>query len=185
MVQFSDALMEKWYGDEAVLNYIGMAHEAFLAGNKGALFGVLYICAQFQAVIPDWAADEIFKIDNSLIDGTLKDYNEAFGWQTENQATRKKTARLKNLTNTVLLTLSRLRNEGFSLTSDEIMASAAEELQISRRDVEDIYKQSGQFIKDMPKGNPENNNYVQSHIVIPFHRRSGRPVLRDKKDAVL
>ena len=38
MLQFSDALMEKMYGDEAVLNYIGMAHEAFLAGIR-----VLYL----------------------------------------------------------------------------------------------------------------------------------------------
>jgi hypothetical protein len=179
MVQFSDELMGKMYGDEAVLNYIGSAHDAFLAGNKGALFGVIYICAQFQAVIPEWAVDEIFKIDQSLIDGTLKDYNEAFGWQTENQATRKKEARLKNLTNSVLLTLSRLRNEGASLNADDIMATAADELKISRRDVEDIYKQSGQFIKDMPKGNPENINYAQCHVVIPSHRRSGRPILRD------
>ena len=179
MEQYSDDLMKKMYGDEAVLIKFNTAHEAFLAGNKGALFYVLWLCARFQAVIPDWAADEIFKIDASLIDGSLKDYNEAFGWETENQATRKKAARLKNLTNSVMLTLSRLRNEGFSLTADEIMASAADELQISRRDVEDIYKQSGRFIKDMPKGNPENVNYGYFAPVVPFYRRSGRPVLRD------
>ena len=179
MIQFSDEINEKMYGDEAVLNSIKNAHEAFLAGNKGALFFVIYLCAQFQAVIPDWAADEIFKIDNSLIHGTIKDYNEAFGWETENQATRKKEARLKSLTNSVLLTLSRLRNEGASLNADDIMARAADELRISRRDVEDIYKQSGQFIKDMPQGNPNNNNYILGYAVIPFHRRSGRPILRD------
>lgn len=179
MIQFSDEINEKMYGDEAVLNSIKIAHEAFLAGNRGAIFDVISLCAQFQAVIPDWAADEIFKIDNSLIDGTLKDYNDAFGWEIEHLATRKKTARLKSLTPHVLLTLSKLRNEGASLNADDIMATAAEKLEISRRDVEEIYKQSGQFIKDMPQGNTENNNYVQSHIVIPFHRRSGRPVLRD------
>ena len=179
MLQFSDELMEKWYGDESVLNAIKDAHEAFLAGNRGALFGVIFLCAQFQAIIPDWAADEIFKIDKSLIDGTLRDCNEAFGWQTENQATRKKAARLKNLTASVLHTLGRLRNQGASLNADDIMATAADELNISRRDVEDIYRRSGQFIKDMPKGNPENNNYLQGYAVIPFHRRSGRPILRD------
>lgn len=179
MIQFSDEINEKMYGDEAVLNSIKNAHEAFLAGNRGAIFDVISLCAQFQAVIPDWAADEIFKIDNSLIDGTLKDYNEAFGWEGENQASRRKVARLKSLTPHVLLTLSKLRNEGASLNADDIMATAADELNISRRDVEDIYRRSGQFIKDMPKGNPENNNYLQSYAVIPFHRRSGRPILRD------
>ena len=59
------------------------------------------------------------------------------------------------------------------------MRLVAVELNISRRDVEDIYKQSGQFVKGMSQGNPENNNYVQSYAGIPFHRRSGRPVLRD------
>ena len=190
MTQISDELHEALYGDEAVLNALEGAGVAFNGGNKGALFYVIYVCAQFQAVIPDWAADEIFKIDNSLIDGTLKDYNAAFG-KTENQARRKRIARLKNLTPQVLCTLSRLRNQdrpkymgksikpGASLSSDDIMESVATELKISRQDVEDIYKQSGKFIKNMQRGNPENNNYVQSYSGTPFHRRSGRPILRD------
>lgn len=189
-MQISEELIEKLYGDEAVLNAIEKAHVDFLAGNKGALFYVIYLCAQFQAVIPDWAADEIFKIDNSLIDGTLKDYNEAFG-KTEHQATRKRIARLKNLTPQVLSTLSRLRNEdrqigvkegikpGASLNANDVMATVADELKVSRSDVEDIYKQSGKFVKDMLRGNPENNNYVQSHAGISFHRRSGRSILKD------
>ncbi len=179
MVQWSDEINEEFYGDEAVLKKLEFARVTFTEGNKGALFYAIYVCAQFQAVIPDWAADEIFKIDNSLIDGNIKDYNEAFGWETENQATRKKVARLKKLTPNVLSKLSSLRNEGVTLQADDIMDRAARDLNISRRDVEDIYKQSGQFIKDMPQGNPDNNNYVQSYIVIPFHRRSGRPILRD------
>lgn len=178
-MQYSEELMEQWYGDEAVLAKLDRARVGFIDGNKGCLFYAILVCGQYQAVIPDWVTDELLRIDNSLINGALNDYNEAFGWEAENKATRKKAAKLRNLTPTVLSELTKLRCEGASLTSDDIMATAADQLQISRRDIEDIYKLSGQFLKDIPQGNTENNRYVQSHTFTPPHCRSGRPILRD------
>ena len=178
-IQISDELHEALYGDEAVLKYLEIMRKAFIEGNKSAVFYVLPICARYQAVIPEWAADEILKIESNLYTGKLKDFNDALGWEGEHQATRKKEARLRNLSNQVIISLQEHRLKGASLNADDILQTVAEELKISRRDVEDIYKQSGQFTKDLPRKKPENTAYAIMHTTLPSYRRHGRPVLKD------
>ena len=179
MIQISDQLHEKLYGDEAILEKLERARVAFLEGDKSALFFVIMCCAQYQAIIPDWATDEILKIEQLIETGELKDFNAAFGWDGENKATRKKRARLKMHTNSVLGLLQKYRLEGDSLNADDLLQKVADELEISRRDVENIYKQSGKFIKNLPRGNPENGNFAFSHTTLTSHRRHGRPILKD------
>ena len=154
-------------------------HEAFLNGERAALFYVLPICAQYQAIIPDWAADEILKINRLLEEGELKDFNDAFSWDGEHQATRKKAARLKKHTKQVLGLLQKHRLEGDSLNSDDILQTVADEVGVSRRDVAEIYKTSGHFIKSLPRGNPDKGVFCIGHSELPFHRRKGRNILKD------
>lgn len=177
-VQISKAVEEAMHGDEAVLKYIEIMHEAFLDGNRSALFYVLPICARYQALIPDWAADEILKMDWQLREGELKDFNEAFSWDGEHQATRKKKARLKKHTKEVLGLLQKHRLEGDSLNADDILQTVADVVGISRRDVEDIYRESGGFIKDLPRGNPDGGVFGIAHMELPYYRRRGRNILK-------
>ena len=90
VMNISKELEEAIHGDTAVLHYLDHEHNDFITGNKTALLHVLQLCAQYQAVIPDWAADEILKMSVKIDRGEIKDFNEAFGWEGENLATRKK-----------------------------------------------------------------------------------------------
>jgi hypothetical protein len=180
MVGLSKELEESLYGDEAVLRYLQIVKDAFDSGDREALFGVISLCAQYQAIIPDWAADEIIKIERLIEVGELKDYNEAFGFKPENVATRKKQARIAKFRPQVLARIQHHRLEGASLNADDILATVADELGISRRDVEDIYKMHGGFLKDLPRGNPDKAIYAIANIVLPTVRRYGRPILKDK-----
>ena len=179
VIQFSKELEEALHGDKAVLNYLELVHNDFINGNKTALFNVLQLCAQYQAVIPDWASDEILKMGGRIDRGELKDLNEAFGWEGENLATRKRRARLEQNSNAVLGLLQKHRLAGDSLNADDIFQTVAEELKISRRDVEDIYKLYGQFIKKLPRGNPDNIIHGIFNSQMPFIRRYGRAILKD------
>lgn len=178
-IQISDELHEALHGNDAVLKHLEIMHKAFIEGNRSAIFYVLPICARYQAVIPEWAADEILKIECNLYTGKLKDFNDALGWDGGNQATRKKEARLRKLTNQVLNSLQEHRLKGASLNADDILQTVADDLKISRRDVEDIYRQHGQFIKKLPRKKPENTAYVSMHTTLPSYRRHGRPILKD------
>lgn len=101
-IQISKMLEESMHGDKAVLSYMDMCHAEFVAGDKTALFMVIILCAQYQAIIPEWAADEVLKIEPLIESGELRDLDDAFGFAAENQATRKKRSRLKKQTSAVL-----------------------------------------------------------------------------------
>ena len=75
--------------------------------------------------------------------------------------------------------LQKYRLDGLSFNADEILQTIADELGISRRDVNDIYKNKGQFIKALPRGNPENINYGFGNMEFAASRRFGRAVLKD------
>jgi hypothetical protein len=180
-IQISKELEDALYGDEAVMKYLEICREGFIAGNKTCLFEIIEIRAQHQAVIPGWAADEILKIRGLIEDGEVKGFDEVFDFKAENQATRKRKARLKKYKNEVLGLMQsyRVGKTDNSLTADDILQTVAEDLKISRRDVEDIYRSSGSFIKAIPKGNPENIIYGFAHSEMPPYRRQGRAILKD------
>lgn len=142
---------------------------------------MITLCARYQAVIPEWAANEILRIEQSIKNGEVKDFNVTFGWTSENLASRKKKAKLEKHTNEVLAMMQKFRvNEGYSLNADELLQEVADKLKISRRVVEDIYKEHGQFIKDLPRKCPEiGATYSFVSIEIPRPRRHGRPILKD------
>lgn len=178
-MQLSKEIEEVIHGDKAVLHYLEICRLCFIDGDKTALFGVIRLCAQYQAIIPDWATDEILKIEPLISSGELRDFNCAFGFRPANLATLKKNARQKKYTNTVLGLLQKYRLEGSSLNADDIFQTIADELGISRRDVNDIYKKEGQFIKALPKGNSGNLINGFGRMELPNFRRSGRAVLKD------
>ena len=180
-IQISKATEEALHGDDAVMKYLKICHETFLAGNRTALFELIETCAKYQAVIPEWAADEILKIRQLIESGAVSGFDDFFEFKAEHKGKRKKKARLNEHKNEVLRLLQkyRLGKIDNSLNSDEILQTVADELAISRRDVEDIYRLFGKFIKKLPKGNPNNDIYGFCHSVLPAYRRQGRAILKD------
>ena len=75
--------------------------------------------------------------------------------------------------------MQKYRLEGRTLNADDILQTVADELKISRRDVDDIYNTNRQFIKNLPKGNPENVTHALIHGQMPFIRLYGRAILKD------
>lgn len=184
MIALSKTLEERLWGDAAVLRYLQMGKDAFESGEKDALLGVVFLCARFQAVIPDWAVDALLGIERGLEDGRLLDLNQAFGWQHEHLAARKKRARQRRLRAPVLQELQAARLAGASFNADDICTRVVESLRkkgmkLSRRDVEEIYKEHGAFLKKLPRSPDPNHRYAQFHATLPDHRRTGRAILRD------
>lgn len=48
--------------DALILKMFAEAEEAFQNGDRKELLNVIFLCAKYQAVIPDWAADELLAI---------------------------------------------------------------------------------------------------------------------------
>jgi hypothetical protein len=88
-IQFSREIEEAMYGNEAVLNSLELMKSFFVSGDRTALFGVIATCARFQAIIPDWAVDEILQVEQSLETGDMKDFNTAFGYTHKHLASRR------------------------------------------------------------------------------------------------
>lgn len=109
MVTLSKAAQEAMWGDEAILQYLEMAREHFEKGERSALIEIVHLCARFQAVIPDWAADALLHAQRGLILGEFTDFNEAYGWDGESQSVRKRSARRAQIEKEVVNEMFRLR----------------------------------------------------------------------------
>lgn len=184
VVQFSKEIEEKWGGNEAILNYLDIGKRLFETGDRSALFGVLCTCARYQAVIPDWAADALLAMEQDLEVGKLTDFNEGFGPIGERKDARQRRARLGRARGPVLQELQRLRLADGSIDAemfDQVLETLVERgVEVNRRDVVDIYKEHGQFVKELPRKPDPNTRHAQAHIVIPENRRYGRAILKDK-----
>ena len=178
IINFSKDLQDKMYGDEMALRCLKNCEDRYSAGKREALFEALILCARFQAVIPEWAADAIIDGETALNSGECKDLNELFGGdELANQSTRKREARIRDNTQNVLGMLMKYRCEGGWMNAEQAFGEISEGMNLPRRDVEEIYRRSGKWVKDIPQGNPGGVNYCFGHGVIPWPRRRGRSVL--------
>lgn len=183
-MQLSKELEEQLWGDAAILRYLDQGRQAFEIGDKTALFTVVCICARFQAVIPEWAADALLEMEHQLEVGTLAGFSEAFGAIGERKNSRQRRARLARSRGPILQELQALRladgSIGASMFEEVVEHLSARGIAVNRRDVEDIYKAHGQFIRDLPRKPSSEVRYAQVHAAIPHPRRHGRPILEDK-----
>lgn len=97
MIELSESLKEKMFGDDAILRYIDDVRIAFDSGDRSALLFVVFLCARFQAVIPEWATDALLKAEAELEAGKVEDPNVVFGWPKIRKGQREKAARQKTL----------------------------------------------------------------------------------------
>jgi hypothetical protein len=175
---------EDYVGDAEILRLLEESRQAFEAGNKYELLMCVFRCAAFQAVIPEWAADALIALRESIENGRVADFNDAFGKPREKLNTRAARARIKGATPLVLGELLRLRTLGRSLNDPEMFSEVVDNLRgrgvnVNHRDVQTIYKSDGHFLKAVSRVPDPKVTHGSSYVTYPKARRRGRNILRD------
>lgn len=175
---------EDYVDDEGVLRLLEQSRLAFEGGDKSALMLCVYRCAAFQAVIPDWAADALIALRENIENGSVKDFNNAFGTPTEKINIRAARAKIKELKSPVLGELLALRLLGRSFNDAEMFSEVVENLRgrgvkVNHRDVQIIYKTYGGYLKALPRYPNPDDTYGTIFLTLPKARRRGRNILRD------
>lgn len=183
MLKFNSAMERILLSDEIAVKSLDEFYQSFIQGDKSALMGVLILCARFQAVIPDWAADELLSLEERLDSGELEDLNNFFGFTPLHKGTIRKNNRICEAEADIYAALVKHRLDGGNFSIADGLDKIADELGISRRDVEAVYKKYQSALKRVPKNlNEEGYGYFSPTICEQaFHRlrRRGRPFLKD------
>lgn len=161
------------------------ARIAYEAGDRSVLMEVLYECALFQAIVPDWAVDAFIELRRGMAEGRIRDWNEALGKPAEQVNTRALNRKLEKHRGSVLAVLTQLRIESVALNQAGAFSEAATRLQatgipVNSDHVEAIYKAHGNFLHSIPQGGDGAVHGVLD-IQIPMSelRRRGRPLWED------
>jgi len=172
----------------ALLNRLSRFEAEYNSGQKYELFDALVFCARYQIVIPKWAADALLNIGEGLTDGEEADINSAFGWhelpkEKTNVATRGRHARARKNKERVIKAIFRHRLGGGTLNTELGLQKVADELDLSRRDVEAIYRESGNFASDIPLKDLNTEDHILLQVSTQQERRVGRKLICECKEA--
>lgn len=173
MANFSDKAISSGYSDAEILEYFDRLHVLFSDGDKLALFKALELCARFQAVMPEWVADEIIEADKRFDDGSLRDFGEVFGVIGAGYRARVKAHRIREIEGRVIAALHSHRVAGGNFNIADGLEAVAERVGVTRREVEAIY-QRNPSMKDHPKEGLPNTVSGTMRVDIPRPRRRGR-----------
>lgn len=157
-----------------------LCENEYRKGDKAALFKLIVLCSRYQAVIPDWATDELIKLECELKSGEIKDFNSAFGKLIDVRA-RKLFARLDNRELQIAAAMIKARkrhDEQSSYSSEYMFDQVAEELGVGRRDVQKIYNANKTFFEKVQIGD-EFNNHCLVKVPIELPVRRGRKMFKD------
>lgn len=149
------------------------------AGDKGALFAALLICAHFQAVMPDWVADALIESKRRYECGELACIGDMFGKPARGKAQRKAAARYRALEGDVFHRLGQWRVRGGTFNADECFDQIKDDLGCGRRDVEKIYKKHRSTLLKIEKKGPDagfSSCFLRLELEDFFPRRRGRPL---------
>lgn len=175
-----------YVGDAEILRLLDESQQAFKAGDKAALMMCVFRCAAFQAVIPEWAADALIALRENLDNGRARDFNDAFGVPAKRVNTRAAKVRKDKAKSDVLAEMVQLRTKGSSFNDDEMFSQVVTNLRekgvnVNHRDVQEIYKADGGFLKTIPRKPNLNDIYGSVQLTRPRARRRGRSILRDEE----
>lgn len=163
-----------------LLEELEALRKVFEAGDKGALFAALVLCAHFQAVMPDWLADALLESEKRFENGEIAHIGEIFGPPPKSKAQRKAAARYRVIERDCLHLLGKSRKQGYSFNADECFGSIKNELGCGRRDVEAIYKAYKPMLSAIKKEGFF-AEYASVHMVLTyediFPRRRGRKIV--------
>jgi len=115
-------------------------HTKFLEGDRSAIMTALIACSFFSEVIPDWVADELLTLDESLSCNQVKDLNEFFNL---NILSPSKRSIQRNIEKNEIKTLNILINHrlaGGGLNDDIDLRPIAKKLGITQRALQKIVK---------------------------------------------
>jgi len=194
-------LQDRWIADR-----IDEVRTAYEAGDRSKLLDLVFLCATYQAVIPDWAVDALLEVRDQLGAGRLRNLNEAFAWKHSDLRARAAKHRRQQLEQDILAALmrhrvarfgSRLnrsvddppdidpvdaqqRGIGGNFTASDGLQQIAREYGFQRRDVEAVYKKHRDALLAIPKGGGAVVRGAMAATMPPLvTRRKGRPLLRD------
>lgn len=162
--------------DQEILKGFEERRVRFEGGDCFALFEAIGMCASFQAVMPEWLADEVLKMERDIDTDQPVDFNKRLGWKPERRVSRLNLHLRKQLGSEIVAQLVKGRLEGESLNrgDDSMFERIGKALDVPRRTVMDVYD-SNKWIKTVEKG--QQGNIAWGDIVIPRERRKGRPIL--------
>lgn len=175
-ITLSPEAEEKVFGDDAILHYLELCETAYKDGNASALFEALALCARFQAVIPEWAADAILVGEEAILRGDCKDFNALFGQPSTNARERKRKAMISDNTGLISGQLMDYRCKGGTFNAEDAFDYVAQNTGLPRRIIEEVYRRNP-ALKDIPQGNPEGANYAIGNFKPPMPRRRGRKII--------
>jgi hypothetical protein len=190
--------------DDWILSKLTALESEFRAGDDAALLELLFQCAYYQAVIPEWAADALLSIQARLRSGELLSLDKEFGGKPRPHAKKRQMSdRLEKFTPHVLAAALHWRchsvedeqyidedyggftSQGLDAIADLANKSASELINgglkdISRRSVKEILDSHGYEIKNIPQGGGGSEHGV-AHMRMPnlIDRRIGRKTLHD------
>lgn len=160
------------------------AKRQFEAGRRYVLMEVLFICANRQFIVPEWAADALSDTHERILDGRYGDLNEAFGKPPLSKAGRKAKSRRLSIAGRVIQKLGELRRRESFNFSREKLEEAAQRMRkdgfdVSNEDVREIYRTYGQGLKSISPAEGEDFNSIFSLGSSEEFRRRGRPLTGD------
>jgi len=172
--------------DEAFEKSMEEISTSYFNGDRSAIFSAITLCAQYQAVMPDWVVNELIKfqsehVQNNKFGRVDPDFNAFFGSPLKNMSQRaqnnsQKLKRLSRNERRVLDRLVNLRTDGESFNIEDGITSVAEDLGLPRREVETIYKSHKELLKKLKKGPYVSNIYLMEPM-LPIYKRTGRTTL--------
>lgn len=159
-------------------------HQRHMAGDKTALMSVLIACAALQAVIPDWAVDELLTLDERINSGEVDDLNKFFGFKVK-KPTIKKLKIKKASYSAVLMNLINHRLLGGTFSTrgdvDNGLRVISDITKTPARVVEEIYAENKDMLLTLPNNSSKDENHGVMNMTIPLKefRRRGRPTFED------
>ncbi|MGO3295296.1 MAG: hypothetical protein ACTILN_06450 [Marinobacter sp.] len=177
--------VRKLLADEAFENDMKAIIKAYQSGDRSALFDAITLCAQYQAIIPDWITVELmhFQSENyqqNAFGEVDPDFNEFFGSNPPNLSQREynnaqKLKRLSKIERRVMDGLVKHRWDGGSFNLEVGIAGVAEQLALPRREVEAVYRKHKELLKELKK--LQGNAGIYVNPVFPLYKRTGRSIL--------
>jgi hypothetical protein len=180
VLEFSPAVIRAMLSDEIALNSLDECHQCHLNGDKTALLSVLMTCGIYQAVIPDWAVDELIRLDENIMNGSVTDLNEFFGFIAEHKPEIKKRRKIEENSHNVYKALMEHRFSGGNFSAADGLSAVAESTKVPLRIVTEIYKKNKGNLQKLPKNKPEGAIAIINAFYDDLSiRRRGRPTLKD------
>lgn len=150
--------------------------ESFGSGRVEALWEAIYLCAEQQAVMPEWVADEVIAIEAQSRNGNLRSFDQVLGYRRPNTKTVAAATKRKKHLDVVLHKLTLAVRGGEAISSD-LFDEIGKEVGVSRRTVEGIYGEAKAIGYEF-YGKPLSLGEITGHLSgeTRIRRRRGRSI---------